>query len=118
MNAKHLFAWAAACPLFACPILASAQGVTLYGNFDEYIGYVRSSSGAHITGLNDGAILRSRLGVRGSEDLGDGLKLKYNLEMGFAADSGAAADSSGNDNNSSSSSNNSDSDSDNSDKLE
>jgi predicted porin len=75
--------------------LAQAQsGLTLYGNFDEYIGYIRSSNGAHITGLNDGAILRSRLGVRGAEALATGYEVKYNLEMGVAADTGAAADSS------------------------
>lgn len=89
MKANFLFAWMAV----ACPALAAAQGVTLYGTFDEYIGHVRSNSGAHITGLNDGAILRSRLGVRGSEDLGGGLQLKYVLEMGLNADSGTAADS-------------------------
>ena len=89
MKATSLFAWIAV----ACPALAAAQGVTLYGTFDEYIGHVRSSSGAHVTGLNDGAILRSRLGVRGAEDLGGGLQLKYVLEMGLNADSGTAADS-------------------------
>jgi len=72
---------------------ALAQTV-LYGNFDEYIGYIHSSSGASITGLNDGAILRSRLGVRGGEDLGGGYQVKFNLEQGFAADSGSMADSS------------------------
>ncbi|HEY1149890.1 MAG TPA: porin [Pseudoduganella sp.] len=75
---------------------ASAQSLsqtTLYGNFDEYVGYIRSSSGASITGLNDGAILRSRLGVRGGEDLGGGYQFKFTLEQGFAADTGAMADS-------------------------
>jgi predicted porin len=90
MKATFLFAWVAV----ACPAVAAAQGVTLYGTFDEYIGHVRSSSGARITGLNDGAILRSRLGVRGAEDLGGGLQLKYVLELGLNADSGTAADSS------------------------
>ncbi|QBE66971.1 porin [Pseudoduganella lutea] len=92
MKAKILAAWMAV----ACPALAGAQatGVTLYGNFDEYIGHVRNDRGAHVTGLNDGAILRSRLGVRGSEDLGDGVQLKYVLEMGLNADAGSAADTS------------------------
>ncbi|WP_338760523.1 porin [Massilia sp. METH4] len=93
MKAKILFALGALCP-FITHGAAHAQGVTLYGNFDEYIGHVRSSSGASITGLNDGAILRSRLGVRGLEDLGDGLQLKYVLEMGVNADTGTGADSS------------------------
>jgi predicted porin len=92
MKVKTLFA----CMAAACPAIAAAQagGVTLYGTFDEYIGHVRSSSGAHVTGLNDGAILRSRLGVRGAEDLGGGMQLKYVLELGLNADSGTAADSS------------------------
>lgn len=90
------------CALAACPLLyphlALAQAatpdsaVTIYGNFDEYFGHIRSSSGAHINGLNDGAILRSRLGVRGAEALDGGYAIKYNLELGFNADSGTAAD--------------------------
>jgi predicted porin len=86
---------AGALALLASAGMAHAQSnLTLYGNFDEYVGYIRSSSGAHITGLNDGAILRSRLGVRGSEALGQGYQATYNLEMGIAADTGAQADSS------------------------
>jgi len=73
---------------------AQAQdGVTLYGNFDEYLGYIHSSNGSHITGLNDGAILRSRLGVRGAEALANGYKINFTLEMGVAADTGAGAES-------------------------
>jgi predicted porin len=86
---------AGALALLASAGMAQAQSnLTLYGNFDEYVGYIRSSSGAHITGLNDGAILRSRLGLRGSEALGQGYELKFNLETGFAADTGAQAESS------------------------
>ena len=77
------------------PALAQGQGqTTLYGNIDEYVGYIRSSSGASIIGLNDGAILRSRLGVRGGEDLGGGYQFKFTLEQGFATDSGVMADGS------------------------
>ncbi|MES2070136.1 MAG: porin [Pseudomonadota bacterium] len=73
--------------------MAQAQSsVTLYGDVDQYLGYIRSSSGKSITGLNDGAILRSRLGLRGTEDLGGGLEAKFNLEQGINADSGSQAD--------------------------
>ncbi|CAN7453838.1 porin [Duganella sp. LjRoot269] len=73
---------------------AQAQSnVTIYGNFDEYLGYIRSGSGAHITGLNDGAVLRSRLGFRGTEDVGGGYKVKFALEQGINADTGTGADS-------------------------
>lgn len=79
----------------ACSAQAqNASSAVLYGTFDQYIGHIRSSSGNSITGLNDGAILRSRLGVRGTEELGDGLQMKFTLEQGINADSGSGADSS------------------------
>src|ERR1700712_4032180 len=73
--------------LTACSVTAYAQSnaVTLYGDVDQYIGYIHSNNGRSITGLNDGAILRSRLGVRGIEDLGGGLQAKFNLEQGIGA---------------------------------
>jgi predicted porin len=84
---------ASALALTACASLAQAQSnVSLYGNFDEYLGYIHSSNGEHITGLNDGAILRTRLGVRGSEGLAAGYEVKYTLEMGINADTGVSAD--------------------------
>ncbi|MDB5759277.1 MAG: gram-negative porin family protein, partial [Burkholderia sp.] len=49
--------------LFASAAASAQSSVTLYGDVDEYIGYIHSSGGRAITGLNDGAILRSRLGV-------------------------------------------------------
>jgi predicted porin len=87
--------FAFACSLAACSAVALAQsGITIYGNIDEYFGYIHSSSGAHATGLNDGAILRSRLGLRGSEELGSGYQAKFNLELGVNADNGSGADTS------------------------
>lgn len=81
--------------LAGCTGLVHAQSnITLYDNFDEYIGYIHSSNGSHITGLNDGAILRSRLGVRGAEALRPGYDLKFTLETGLNADTGTQADSS------------------------
>jgi predicted porin len=95
MKTKIACAWL----LAACPALALAQatpptfsGVTIYGDFDEYYGYIHSSSGAHVTALQDGAILRSRLGLRGTESLGSGFEAKFNLEMGFNADTGTQND--------------------------
>ena len=83
-----LAAWPA-----AASAAADSAAVTIYGDVDQYIGYVHSNSGAHVTGLNDGAILRSRLGFRGVEDLGDGWRVRYNLELGHNADTGTAAES-------------------------
>ncbi|MBS0369932.1 MAG: hypothetical protein JSS57_12115, partial [Proteobacteria bacterium] len=39
--------------------------VTLYGNLDEYLNYMKSSSGATIASAQDGAALRSRIGFKG-----------------------------------------------------
>ncbi len=90
---------ALACVLAACCAPALAQtaapsALTIYGDIDQYIGYIHSSSGAHVTGLNDGSILRSRLGVRGAEALGGGYEARFTVELGANADTGTAADSS------------------------
>ncbi len=85
----------AMCTLAACSAAVQAQSnVTMYGTVDQYLGYIRSSSGEHITGLNDGTLLRSRLGFRGVEDLGSGYFAKFNLEQGLSADAGTQADGS------------------------
>lgn len=96
---KKTFALAAL--LAASSGLASAQSaspgpsaLTIYGDLDAYFGYIRSSTGNHITGLNDGSLLRSRLGFRGAEDLGGGYQAKFNLELGLNEDTGTAADTS------------------------
>ncbi|MEO6920670.1 MAG: porin [Collimonas sp.] len=85
----------AACSFAGCSAFAQAEpNVTLYGDIDQYLGYIHSSSGASVTGVNDGAILRSRLGLRGIEDLGNGYQTKFTLEQGLNANTGAAADAS------------------------
>jgi len=73
---------------------ASAQtsSVTIYGVLDQYLNYMHSSSGASVKALEDGASLRSRLGFRGTEDLGSGLYAKFQLEGGLSADTGTQAD--------------------------
>lgn len=74
---------------------ASAQSsVTIYGSIDQYLNYMKSSSGTSIRSLEDGALLRSRIGFRGVEDLGGGYAAKFNLENGFNADNGVQADTS------------------------
>lgn len=78
----------------AAPPAAALSTVTLYGTIDQYLNVMRSSSGARLTSLNDGALLRSRVGLRGLEDLGQGLGLRFQLEHGLSADTGAQADTS------------------------
>ena len=69
---------------------ASAQSnVTIYGVVD--IGLTRLSSDVTNTrvGLDSGIQSGSRLGFKGKEDLGGGLSAEFQLENGFAADTGA-----------------------------
>ncbi|WKL16170.1 porin [Comamonas testosteroni] len=79
--------------LLATGATAWAQSsVTIYGSLDQYVSHLRSSSGKNITALEDGAVLRSRLGFRGKEELGGGLHAKFQLEMGINADNGTQAE--------------------------
>lgn len=82
-----------AAPL-AAPLSASAQSsVTLYGVVDTGVEYVNN------VGTNGNSLTRvptltgtvpSRWGLRGTEDLGGGLKGVFWLESGFAPDSGTS----------------------------
>jgi predicted porin len=79
--------------LSICSAPALAQStVTLYGTLDQYVNHMRSSSGASVTALEDGAVTRSRFGFRGTEDLGGGLYAKFQLEAGFNTDDSTMAD--------------------------
>jgi predicted porin len=71
--------------------VASAQSsVTLYGLVDIGVGRLdpKQSGVASTTGVVSGIQSGSRVGLRGSEDLGGGLKAIFNLEHGFSADDG------------------------------
>ncbi len=72
---------------------AQAQSVTIYGLVDaavEHLGNVGAAGGSltRMPGLT-GGMAPSRLGFRGSEDLGDGLKAVFTLEQGFGVDTGS-----------------------------
>jgi len=68
------------------------SSVTLFGVIDEAARYVKNGD-LKIKSLASGGINTSRLGVRGVEDLGDGLKAGFWLETGLNADSGTQSDS-------------------------
>jgi len=76
----------------AAPTAAAPTAVTIYGSLDQYFNVMHSSAGGHIVSLEDGALFRSRLGFKGSEALGGGPQLKWQIETGFSADSGGQAD--------------------------
>jgi predicted porin len=76
--------------LGATSFSASAQSsVTIYGILDMYLQY---GKGDHTeTAVQSGGISSSRLGFKGSEDLGNGNKAIFTLESGILADTGAYA---------------------------
>lgn len=68
------------------------SSVTLYGIVDQSVRYATNSN-ANDSGqiqLTNGAISNSRWGLKGSEDLGGGLKTIFKLENGFDPDTGRA----------------------------
>lgn len=67
-----------------------AQSVTLFGRIDVGVEY-NSKAGNNQDGrviLRDGGIRPSIWGLKGSEDLGGGLKAVFNLESDFSGDTG------------------------------
>ncbi|RXZ36507.1 porin [Oxalobacteraceae bacterium CAVE-383] len=77
---------------------AQAQtSVTIYGVADAGVFY-QSKAGANNNSLfavNSGGLSGSRLGFKGTEDLGGGLKANFQLEMGYNLDSGSNAQQDG-----------------------
>lgn len=68
--------------------------VTLYGVADAWFGQTKNGVRAvKQTVLNSGGVNGSRWGLRGSEDLGGGLKANFQLEAGYNIDTGASGSS-------------------------
>jgi len=71
---------------------ASAQtSVTVYGTVDAGIVAERGGADGNVTKLTSGVESGSRLGFKGTEDLGGGLSAKFVLESGFKLDDGSMA---------------------------
>ncbi|GJI99684.1 hypothetical protein RugamoR64_02230 [Duganella rhizosphaerae] len=76
--------------LMACAPAQAQTELNVYGIVD--VGLVRESDApkGSVTNLNSGIASGSRLGFKGSENLGGGIKASFVLENGFNADTGAA----------------------------
>jgi len=83
--------------LIALAVLAASgaafaqSNVTLYGVADIWFGQTSGTGVETQTVLESGGVSGSRWGVKGSEDLGGGLKANFLLEQGFKIDTGAGA---------------------------
>jgi predicted porin len=77
--------------LAVCTLLATASGasqaqsVTIYGRLALTVNQIDTGGVTKLRELRDNA---SRLGFRGVEDLGGGLRASFGLEMGLSADAG------------------------------
>jgi len=87
MQVKRL----AAALVAATPLFAFAQtNVTMYGIVDVAVESAKDGGpNGRQTMVASGDQSTSRIGFRGTEDLGGGLKAIFNLEAGVAADTGA-----------------------------
>ncbi|MEY4766382.1 MAG: hypothetical protein RI907_3055 [Pseudomonadota bacterium] len=85
---KHLIAAAA---LIATTGAWAQSTVTLYGALDASVAYIKNAApGQSATYVNDSAIQSSLWGLKGSEDLGNGMKANFNLQGDVNMGTGAA----------------------------
>ncbi len=68
---------------------AQTANVQLYGVVDVGVQYVTGVRGGSVTQLASGIMEGSRLGLRGTEDLGGGWRVMFTAEMRFEGDTGA-----------------------------
>ncbi len=81
--------------------VSAQSSVTLYGRLDTAVTWTDPNSNGSVVGGEEGdAVFRlnghdpiggSRWGMRGSEDLGGGLKANFVIESGFQSDTGVAS---------------------------
>ncbi len=82
---KKLIALAVA-GLVSAPVFAQSN-VSIYGIADAYMGF-GSHGDNDYAGVDQGGLFGSRIGFRGTEDLGNGLKAVFTLEQGINIDNG------------------------------
>lgn len=82
--------WIAVAAATALGTASAQSSLTLFGVVDTSITY-GSGSVSHVTRLGSSGYNSSRLGFRGSEDLGGGLSASFWLEAGVNTDNGTGA---------------------------
>ena len=77
----------AAIAAFAAPAVFAQSSVTLWGRMNTTVESQSNNGGDRLVAVQNNS---SRLGFKGTEDLGGGLKVQFLLEHGLKSDSGAA----------------------------
>lgn len=88
---RNLLAASVLCTLTVCGA-AQAADIEVYGLIDVALGYAHKDDGEETTSdfqVKSGPSQQSRVGIRGSEALGNGWKVGFVLENGFDVDTGA-----------------------------
>ena len=93
---KKLLAAAIAAALVPTAVLAEASNVTMYGRIDygfmsrggDNGGNAQAGQTGRQNGFEDGILGSNRIGFRGNEALGNGLKAIFEFEFGFNGDGG------------------------------
>lgn len=87
----------AALGLIGATAQAQTSPLSFYGTVDLGVGKLASQPPGppnapvtSVTGVHNGGVQTSYFGLRGTEDLGDGLKAKFQMEAFIRADTGAA----------------------------
>jgi predicted porin len=65
------------------------SSITLYGIIDNGLAYQSTSAGAAYRAV-PGGLYSTRYGFKGTEDIGGGLKINFQLEQAFSGVTGAA----------------------------
>lgn len=77
--------------LFATPVASAQDSIQLYGVLDTWAGSAKASGEEHSsTVVNSGGLTTSYWGIKGSERIGDDLKILFNIEGYLLMDTGAA----------------------------
>src|SRR5437762_11872179 len=79
---------AAAAALLALAGAVNAQNMQLYGLVDMSAGRFQPSGGSGVWRADSGAMTTSFLGLKGSDDLGGGVRARFAIEHFFRADTG------------------------------
>ena len=88
---KHLIALAAVATLATSGAALAQSSVTIYGRLDASVGTIDKGAGSDSKMFSGGdvGLTTPRLGFRGTEDLGGGLKANFQLEQRLDLDTGA-----------------------------
>ncbi|WP_255631568.1 porin [Caballeronia sp. dw_19] len=70
-------------PALMASIAHAQSSVTLYGTIDAGLAYVNNAGGKSLWAQDSGALSDTYFGLRGTEDLGNGLRAIFKLESGF-----------------------------------